>query len=254
MLFFTLRQLKSSNEATRMSAVERLRESKDPRAVEHLISALCDSSFLVRMTAADSLSDHADKRAVPALLNLLQDEAPGVRQSAVTALGRLGDDQIKKSLLASLTDEDSNVRQAASDILKKAQSPEIESALAKYRLEEEERKRAAEEMVSKRIAEKEQQKNEEILAQADQKMIQKLVELAGHYAKGGTDRDQPWLAREVQEIGRTLYARGGITEMERVWLKMPLIEGKREVELQWNSIGDWAIRWSIPTKDWNKRR
>ncbi|MGH9856399.1 MAG: HEAT repeat domain-containing protein, partial [Acidobacteriota bacterium] len=242
MLFFTLRQLKSSDESKRIEALERLRDSKDPRAVEHLILALADSSSLVRMTAVDALVQFADKRAIPSLLTLLSDDAPGVRQSAAVALNEYKDDLLIQSLIPLLNDEDSNVRRTAADALKKNRSHEIEQALAEYHRIEVERKRSSDELKTKVAQEKEQQKIDAKSAAADQKMIQKLLELATHYAGGGIDREKPWLAREVQEIGRTLHTRGGIREMERVWLKMPLVEGKREVELQWNSIGDWSRR------------
>jgi hypothetical protein len=254
MLYFTLRQLKSPDESKRMEALERLRNSKDPRVAEHLISALTDQSFLVRMTAADSLAQFADTRAIPALIQLLDDEAPGVRQSAVLTLTRYQDDQLIRSFIPLLKDEDSNVRRTVADVLKKNRSHEVEQALEEYDCTEAERKRSTDELKEKLLQAKEQEKKDTKSAAADHKIVQKLLELAAHYANGGTSKENPWLVKEVEEIGRTLYSRGGIREMERVWLKMPLVEGKRQVELQWNNIGDWSKRWAIPDKDWDKTR
>jgi HEAT repeat protein len=254
MLYFKLRQLKSADESKRMEALERLRDSKDPRVAEHLISALKDQSFLVRMAAADSLAQFADKRAIPALVQLLGDEAAGVRQSAILTLSHYQDDQLIRSFIPLLKDEDSNVRNTVAEILRKNRSHEVEQALAEYDREEAERKRSADDLKEKLLQAKEQEKKDAKSAAADQKIVQKLLELAAHYANGGINKENPWLVKEVEEIGRTLYSRGGIREMERVWLKMPLVEGKRQVELQWNNIGQWSNRWSIPTEDWDKTR
>lgn len=255
MLFFSLRRLKSSDESKRIEAIEQIRQSGDSRAVDHLLTASADPSSLVRMSAVDALGQLGDKRALEQILNLLQDESSGVRQSAIAAIDQLADDPAKKSVIPLLQDSDRTVRQTAANALKKlASSPEIRQALSEYDRGEQEIKRSIEEARNKRIAETKQKETEAKAELADRQMVQKLIELAAHYAGGGVDREKPWLAREVQEIGRTLYSRGGIREMERVWLKMPLVEGKRQVEAQWNGIGQWSNRWMVPETEWNKTR
>ena len=74
---------------------------------------------------------------------------------------------------------------------------------------------------------------------ADQEMVAKLVELARYFASGGLSRNNPTLVGEVEEIGRTLDRRGGISEMRRIFNMVPPMPGKRTVEMTWGGIGDW---------------
>jgi hypothetical protein len=74
----------------------------------------------------------------------------------------------------------------------------------------------------------------------DREMVNKLVELARYYAGGGLSRDNLALVSEVMEIGKVLDGRGGITEMRRLFAKVPAMQGKRTVEMQWDGIGNWC--------------
>ena len=73
----------------------------------------------------------------------------------------------------------------------------------------------------------------------DHEMVNKLIELATYYAKGGLSADNPKLVNEVEEIGRTLNRRGGINEMRRIFAMVPPMQGKRTVEMVWDGIGSW---------------
>lgn len=77
------------------------------------------------------------------------------------------------------------------------------------------------------------------VAMTDREMVDKLIELARYYADGGLSSENPALVNEVMEIGRVLDRRGGITEMRRIFAKVPAMQGKRTVEMQWDGIGDW---------------
>jgi hypothetical protein len=73
----------------------------------------------------------------------------------------------------------------------------------------------------------------------DAEMVRKLTNLATYYAEGGLSRDNADLVEQVRKIGRDLHERGGITEMRRVFALVPVIAGKRTLEMEWNGIGEW---------------
>jgi HEAT repeat protein len=114
MLWWTLRQLKSTDAKIRLRAVDKLRESRDPRAVQPLAAALKDETPGVREAAAKALGEIGDARAVEPLVAALKDEDNDVRQTAARSLGRLiGDTRAVEPLLAVLQSEAAWFRQAA---------------------------------------------------------------------------------------------------------------------------------------------
>jgi len=86
------RNLKKIDSNERRSAAIALGKTKDPKAVEPLIQALKDESWVVRSEAACSLGNIEDVRAVEALTEATQDKSRWVRSSAKTAL-----DEIKRT-------------------------------------------------------------------------------------------------------------------------------------------------------------
>jgi len=89
MLWSTPQELKSSNKEARRRAVEKLGESKDPRAVEALIAALKDEDTYVSWKAAKALGEIGDGRAIEPLVAMLMEGPAERREAAVRALDRI---------------------------------------------------------------------------------------------------------------------------------------------------------------------
>jgi HEAT repeat protein len=157
MLWWTLRQLKSSSVGTRKRAVEKLGKSGKPEVVKLLVSAIKDPEFEVRLkgmsalwnigkvaarkdvtalvdqlvtaardsnwqvreNAARALGDAGDNRAVETLITLLQDSEGEVRKNAAWSLGEIGDSRAAEPCIAMLNDSDPKVRSAAAETLGK---------------------------------------------------------------------------------------------------------------------------------------
>jgi HEAT repeat protein len=90
MLWWKLRQLKSRNPQARRRAVKGLVKSRDPRAIDPLMAALNDESYLVRKEAARALGDIGDARTVRPLINLIEESFHyAMARTAVDALGQV---------------------------------------------------------------------------------------------------------------------------------------------------------------------
>ena len=84
-----LAELKSASSGARWSAVQALRDTRDPAVVPHLIPMLKDSDIFVRMATARVLGDLAVMDAVPHLIDALEDEEASVREQALVSLREL---------------------------------------------------------------------------------------------------------------------------------------------------------------------
>jgi HEAT repeat protein len=90
MLWWKLRQLKSSDDQTRRHAIKGLSKSQDPRALAALMVALVDESYLVRKEAARALGEIGDAQAVKPLINLIEDSYHyAIAKTAVGALEKV---------------------------------------------------------------------------------------------------------------------------------------------------------------------
>ena len=156
MLWFTLRQLKSSNPIKRTRAAEKLAATPGVQAFEHLVAALTDTDFEVRRIIVAGLGRFGD-RAVEPLTSALKDKSSSVREAAIMALSAIGGKQIMKPLMSALEDEDNSIRKAAANVLQRIGLPESRQALEEYRRREEEAKlevrRQAEKISAARLAE-----------------------------------------------------------------------------------------------------
>jgi HEAT repeat protein len=72
MLWWNLRQLKSSDVQTRRRAIKGLSRSQNPRALAALTAALVDQSHMARKEAAEALGEIGDAQAVKPLVSLIQ--------------------------------------------------------------------------------------------------------------------------------------------------------------------------------------
>lgn len=124
MLWLTLHQLKSSDEATRFKAIAELGKLPPEQAVEYLQPALSDVSFDVRLFVVRTLGKFEDPGTVEALSMALNDKFASVRQAAVEELGKLGESVTVQPLIARLDDSDAGVRLAAFNALERSGSIE----------------------------------------------------------------------------------------------------------------------------------
>ena len=87
------------DEGQRISAIERLGQTRSPLNVDELIAALQDPSYQVRMEAIVSMArTRPDPRLTEALLKVIAEPEPDLALAAVWALGRIGDGQAVERL------------------------------------------------------------------------------------------------------------------------------------------------------------
>ena len=105
-------------------------------AIEPLIAALKDGTWLAIEAAAEALGRIGDARAIEPLLGTLQDAgkslSDGVRRATVDALGRIGDAHAVEPLVAALQDNDEQVRNAANSALVQIGVPAVESLVTHW--------------------------------------------------------------------------------------------------------------------------
>jgi HEAT repeat protein len=116
-MWWLLLKLKWAGINGRIEAARSLAESKDPRAIRALRSALRDRRDYVRGAAAQSLGNIGDRDALPALIEALKDCDSSVRSRAATALGKIGDPSAVLALHELLQDKDLIVREVTVDAL-----------------------------------------------------------------------------------------------------------------------------------------
>ncbi len=115
---FLIKQLNSSEEKVRASAVDALRTVG--RAAERLlIRAAENRDTLVRWGAVAALGTIGGPRALPVLRQAVEDPNPSVRAAAVAALGDLGLKEAETDLISALSDKDRYVRAHADRALEK---------------------------------------------------------------------------------------------------------------------------------------
>lgn len=118
MLWWTLRQLKSKDFNTRKNAALKLGDSKNPAAIEPLVTFWhADAHNTTTRAAALESLVRLGPIAVEALVGALQDKLWWNRQDAAHALGQIGDGRAVAPLAAALRESDPNVRKAVMDAL-----------------------------------------------------------------------------------------------------------------------------------------
>ncbi|MCS6927214.1 MAG: HEAT repeat domain-containing protein [Candidatus Binatia bacterium] len=88
-----VRRLSNDRPETRLEAVKSLGNSKDPKAIEHLLGATADVDIRVKIKAIEYLGELRATDATPVLVQqlFLRDVNPGVKQKVLIALGKIGD-------------------------------------------------------------------------------------------------------------------------------------------------------------------
>lgn len=88
-----VRKLNSDDPEKRLEGVKSLAESKDPKAVEHLVQAVGDSDMRIKAKAIDGLGDLRAADATPVLIQhlVLRETDEIVRQRILASLGKIGD-------------------------------------------------------------------------------------------------------------------------------------------------------------------
>jgi HEAT repeat protein len=76
-----------------LEAVKSLGNSKDPKAIEHLVQATADADIRVKVKAIDYLGTLKATDATPVLVQqlFLREVGPGIKQKVLVALGKIGD-------------------------------------------------------------------------------------------------------------------------------------------------------------------
>ena len=88
-----VRRLGNDRPETRLEAVKSLGDSKDPKAIEHLMNATADLDIRVKIKAIDYLGNLKATDATPVLVQqlFLRNVGMGVKQKVLVALGKIGD-------------------------------------------------------------------------------------------------------------------------------------------------------------------
>ena len=106
----------------RQSAVSKLGELKDPRAVKPLIAALQHWHPNIRFAAIDALGEIKDPRAAEPMLATLRNDIKVGLMATVNAIANIGTQAIDPIIVA-LNDQNPNIRLAAVLVLGKMQDP-----------------------------------------------------------------------------------------------------------------------------------
>lgn len=88
-----VRRLRNDRPETRLEAVKSLGDSKDPKAIEHLLNATADIDIRVKIKAIEYLGNLRATDATPVLVQqlFLREAGMGVKQKVLIALGKIGD-------------------------------------------------------------------------------------------------------------------------------------------------------------------
>lgn len=88
-----VRRLENDRPETRLEAVKSLGTSKDPKAIEPLMSATADSDIRVKNKAIEYLGNLRATDATPVLVQqlFLREVSPGIKHKILVALGKIGD-------------------------------------------------------------------------------------------------------------------------------------------------------------------
>lgn len=122
--------LKSQDPAVRRQGADFLAQSRDQKAVPHLMKALADASAPVRASAADGLCQLVYRDATPRIADLLQnDKDMQVRQQAASSLSYMMDQTAGPALVKALKDAAPGVRYAAANTLGAIRYPQAEDPL-----------------------------------------------------------------------------------------------------------------------------
>lgn len=88
-----VRRLRSDRPETRLEAVKSLGDSKDQKAIQHIMAATEDVDIRVKVKAIEYLGSLRATDATPILAQqlFLRDVHPAVKQKVLVALGKIGD-------------------------------------------------------------------------------------------------------------------------------------------------------------------
>lgn len=88
-----VRRLQNDRPETRLEAVKSLGDSKDPKAIEYLMSATADTDIRVKNKAIEYLGNLRATDATPVLVQqlFLREVSTGIKHKILVALGKIGD-------------------------------------------------------------------------------------------------------------------------------------------------------------------
>ncbi|MEY2855395.1 MAG: hypothetical protein RL030_2527, partial [Pseudomonadota bacterium] len=105
-----LQLVRDQDENIRRAAIEILNQTKDERAVAHLIEATKDQDWWVSERAIDALAEIGSSKALPRIAEMLQTAPARSLPVVVRAIGKLGDHRLVESLLPLLQRPEKEVR------------------------------------------------------------------------------------------------------------------------------------------------
>jgi len=111
-----VRRLENDRPETRLEAVRSLGTSKDPKAIEHLMTATTDADIRVKNKAIEYLGNLRATDATPILVQqlFLREVSQGVKHKILVALGKIGDPRGAAPIMEFLKRRlDQNVRAVA---------------------------------------------------------------------------------------------------------------------------------------------
>ena len=117
MLWWTLRQLRSSDWKARIKAARKLGKLRELRSVDPLIQTLKDQDYEVRIAVIEALGQINNARAVMPIADSLSDYMASVRVAGANSLGQIARAEAVNPLIAALGDRNGEVRRAVATAL-----------------------------------------------------------------------------------------------------------------------------------------
>ncbi|MFC1822298.1 HEAT repeat domain-containing protein [Thermodesulfobacteriota bacterium] len=111
------------------SAVQCMREMKDPDCIDPLIEKLEEKDPRIMKLTMDALGAIGDKRVAHPMINLLKDKDLMIRQKATEHLIEIGGAEIVEPIMNLMRDEDVNVRRCAVEVLNNLKDPRTSDEL-----------------------------------------------------------------------------------------------------------------------------
>ncbi|MBX7221330.1 MAG: HEAT repeat domain-containing protein [Blastocatellia bacterium] len=133
MLWWHLRELRSTKWESRLKAAQKLGQAGDARGIEPLIEALTDPQPQVRYAADEALrridqnwmKTNSARNAVPGLIQLLASPEYEIRKTVMDILGLIRDKRALEPFIQALHDSEKEIRKNAADALGAFRDPRI---------------------------------------------------------------------------------------------------------------------------------
>ncbi len=164
-LTLVVKAMSGNDPAAQEAALQLAGEIEDDRATQTFIAVLPRIVAPLQVGLLRALRQRGDVAAVPAALAMARDGNVEVRAAAIAALGALGDASAVSILASAATSKDEPERQAAREALVELQHGDVSTALVRH--------------LAISSAEVQTEIVRAIVARADDRVIQELLQVAG---------------------------------------------------------------------------